>query len=146
MNSSTAIIVAPITAAGTKTSAGPAARGGDDSEQHDRDQQTGDADGAEQAAGRVLGALGRPLTAGEGGRVEMLADVGLDGDQIHDEKCREGDRREGPEPPDFDAHPASNASSPTVNGSGSSRTRRQARTTPGMNELRSIESWRIESV
>ena len=35
---------------------------------------------------------------------------------------------------------SSNASRPTVSGSGSEPTRRQASTTPGMNELRSIES------
>ena len=41
---------------------------------------------------------------------------------------------------------SSSVSSPTVSGSGSAPTRRQASTTPGMNELRSIESWRIVSV
>ncbi len=40
----------------------------------------------------------------------------------------------------------SRVSSPTVSGSGSSATRRTASRTPGMNERRSIESWRIESV
>ena len=40
----------------------------------------------------------------------------------------------------------SRVSSPTVSGSGSSATRRTASRTPGMNERRSVESWRIESV
>src|SRR5205823_5294411 len=114
-------------------------------------------DAAERAVGQIPGRRLAPL-------FEERMDDGVDlGVELLDPRDRPIDQLGGARLPGADelglfrgvharevvGHrrgPYRSFSSPTVNGSGSSGTRRTARTTPGMNERRSIESWRMVRV